>query len=69
MVGVDRLVEEALVREATGIWERDVGRETAKREGQGGNKLRTYALFKSHICFESYLSHVFDYRKRALLLL
>ena len=66
MVGLDRLVEEALIREAKDEWERELDRQTAKR-GEGGNKLRTYALIKSEICFEPYLVCVFDQRKRALL--
>jgi hypothetical protein len=69
MVGLDRLVEEALVRTEKLLWEKELAREVAKsgREEDGGNKLRTYALFKSHICREPYLSVLSDSRKRALM--
>jgi hypothetical protein len=69
MVGLDRLVEEALVRTEKLLWEKELAREVAKsgREEDGGNKLRTYTLFKSHICREPYLSVLSDSRKRALM--
>ena len=49
MVGLDRLVEEALIREAKDEWERELDRKMTKR-GEGGiyvlrNKLRTYVRF------------------------
>ena len=66
MIGLDRLIEEALVRRDKDEWVKDLDREGAKR-GEGGNKLRTYRLFKSDICFEPYLANVFDVRKRAML--
>jgi hypothetical protein len=69
MVGLDRLVEEALVRVEKVLWEKELAREVAKsgREEDGGNKLRTYATFKTHICREPYLSVITDSRKRALM--
>jgi hypothetical protein len=69
MIGLDRLVEEALVRVERDLWEKELAREVAKsgREEDGGNKLRTYATFKPAICREPYLSVVSDGRKRSLL--
>ena len=69
MIGIDRLVEEALVRVERTTWERELARDIAKsgREEDGGNKLRTYATFKTQVCREPYLSVINDCRKRALL--
>ena len=66
---VDRLIEEALIRTEKLLWERELSREVAKsgREEDCGNKLRTYATFKSDICREQYLLSVSDCRKRSLM--
>ena len=47
-------------------WKDEVLRIKAKR-GEGLNKLRTYALFKTEWCFESYLQHIDNRAKRVLL--
>jgi len=47
------------------LWLRELARKEGK-SGKGGNKLRTYALFKKECCFEPYLMHIKDWRKRAL---
>jgi len=65
-VSIDRLVEEALIREAMNTWKGEMDREEAKR-GKGGNKLRTYRRFKSEVYMEPYLLHIVDERKRALM--
>ena len=49
MIGLDRLIEEALVRRDKEEWVKDLDREVAKR-GEGGNKLRTYIGCLSQIC-------------------
>jgi hypothetical protein len=47
-------------------WKDEVLRVKAKR-GDGLNKLRTYALFKTEWGFESYLQHIDNRSKRVLL--
>ena len=51
---------------STDVWRVDVTRVTG-RNGMDGNKLRTYALFKSEFRLESYLTSIDDRRKRVLL--
>ena len=65
-ISVDRLVEEALIRQASDVWRGELDRDVA-RHGNGGNKLRTYRRFKSDICLEQYLLHVSNESKRALM--
>jgi hypothetical protein len=38
------------------LWLRELAREKAK-SGTGGNKLRTYVLFKKERCFEPHIMH------------
>ena len=49
------------------VWKKDLDRLVSKQRGnQGGNKLRTYRLFKSHYKTEKYVSDVricYKYRK------
>jgi len=47
-------------------WHKDVIREHAKH-GEGGNKLRTYKLFKQSWGFEPYLVHIDNRDKRVLM--
>jgi hypothetical protein len=51
---------------AVSTWKKDMLRERAKR-GDGGNKLRTYALFKTELGFEPYLVHIDNRDMRVLL--
>lgn len=48
-------------------WLRELARDKAKNGALGGNKLRTYRLFKKDICFEPYLTSVNNWHKRVLL--
>jgi len=66
LVSLDKLIQETLINESIRLWRQDLDRETAK-QGEGGNKLRTYAEFKTKMAVEPYLIHVQDVRKRALL--
>jgi len=65
-VNSTQLFVEAATRRVAHTWRQDLDREQAK-VGEGGNKLRTYARFKSSISMERYLIDVHDERKRALL--
>ena len=47
-------------------WKDEVSRVKAKR-GEGMNKLRTYALFKTEWGFEEYLQHIDNRAKRVLM--
>jgi hypothetical protein len=60
------IVHEQVKRVVEGNWLAELARKEAKN-GKGGNKLRTYALFKKDFCFEPYLHLVSDWRKRSLL--
>ena len=66
LVSCCRLFSEASFKQVADDWKQDLHREKAK-VGDGGNKLRTYARFKTEIALEPYLIHVHDDRKRALL--
>ena len=60
------LIHNELQASAELQWLVDIGRETA-RSGDGLNKLRTYAKFKSEFGLEPYLSYVEHEGKRLLL--
>ena len=54
--------------ESDRIWRSELGREKARGgQGRGGNKLRTYARFKTEIGVEGYLGAVCDRAKRCLM--
>ena len=59
-------VEEATKAMFISTWKADLSRIHAKK-GEGGNKLRTYNLFKSSFAYEKYLDCVDNRDKRVLL--
>ena len=56
-VMIERL-QEQLLRKFKQDWFNDINRNTALRPGGGGNKLRTYRLFKRDFSCEQYLQNV-----------
>ena len=60
-------VHEALKDKVIDIWRNEVNQQGARHNGLGGNKLRTYAKFKTRWGYEEYLSVIDDFKKRTLL--
>lgn len=65
-VDAKQVVLEEINKKADNEWLTELARVEAKY-GKGGNKLRTYATFKKVSELETYLLHIHDWRKRALL--
>lgn len=64
-VGLDVVIQEQMHVKLEGEWLNELARIEARR-GLGGNKLRTYAMFKKDCEYEPYLNVIRDERKRAL---
>ena len=52
---------------AISSWKDEINRKTNAKRGEGMNKLRTYALFKTEWGIEPYLDYVESRDKRSLL--